>query len=73
MWRLYPSQAEAEADVAIIDARMGFTGNITTTWAVPRETADGQWAIPSPDDDSGLSGSVGAPEWPAESGIGGPA
>jgi hypothetical protein len=68
VWLLYPSQAAAQADVAIIDGRMKFTNDITATWAIPRETVDGQWGIPAPDDTTELSGTPGTPNWPAGAG-----
>jgi hypothetical protein len=80
-WLIFGDRQAADDAVARIDANMGFPGtdpaDVTSSWAVPRETADGKWAIempPKPADLAGVEGYVetDAPAWPEESGMGDP-
>lgn len=60
-WIVYATAELAEAAQADIAAAMGLgrLGMVTTRWADPRQTAGGQWAIPSPDDEGDDE-----PAWP---------
>lgn len=69
-WLGYDTEAAAVNDEAIVTARMGVTGSITTRWGEPRADLGGRWWIVTPDDTTGLSGVAGIPTWPSEKGDG---
>jgi len=52
MYWIYETKDAAEAALAEIDAEMGFTGDITSTWATPVQVEagdhEGAWALPAP-------------------------
>jgi hypothetical protein len=74
-WAIFADQPTALAGVATINSNMGLPVNgsaVTTTWAVPRQTGDGKWAIP--DAGAAMAGVIGstgtdAPAWPVVAGM----
>jgi hypothetical protein len=74
-WDLFPSQDACTAAVATINKNMSFplADGSTLTWAEPRETADGKYAIPEPPAErmTGVTGytTTTNPTWPATQGI----
>jgi len=52
MYWIYETKDAAEAALAEIDAEMGFTSDITSTWATPVQVEagdhEGAWALPAP-------------------------
>ncbi len=59
MMLVFATQADANAAQAQITANMGFTGAITTQWAIPQQRAtDAKWYFLKPDD-SRMTGVTG--------------
>lgn len=73
---MFSTQAAAAAAVVTINASMVLApgdGDVTTTWDVPRQDANGNWVVARPDDRFmvGVSGYTdGTPTWPADPGLG---
>jgi hypothetical protein len=72
---LFATQADATAANATIAASMGLgdPGDVTTTWDMPKEDANGKWVVTRPEDRfmAGVTGYVeGSPAWPADQGMG---
>jgi hypothetical protein len=69
---LFNSQSTALAAIDLINTAMGLgpsNGDVTLTWAVPREDAAGRWVVAKPEDRflTGVTGySEGSPQWPTE-------
>lgn len=72
---LFTSKALADAEITKMNAAMGIhaNGNITATWDIPKQDANGKWVATKPEDRF-MAGVVnyteGAPVWPAGLGIG---
>lgn len=72
----FPTQVAAQAAVDQIDASKRFPVSddaVTATWAIPRELADGRWAIPKcrDSDMADVTGyeTVEDPAWPESEGL----
>jgi hypothetical protein len=59
---VFSTQAEADNAQALISQNMGFTGSVTSAWAIPQQRAtDGKWYFLKPED-SWMTGVTGYTE-----------
>ena len=49
IYLVFNTKAQADAANTRISENMGFTGSITSSWAVPAQRVDNKWVFPKPD------------------------